>query len=46
MQPKANQSQTAWATAHAKWIGFNMGNGRLDVYGTLSTFNPVQGLLQ
>jgi subtilisin family serine protease len=46
MQPKANQSQTAWATAHAKWIGFNMGNGRLDVYSTLSTFNLVQGLLQ
>jgi subtilisin family serine protease len=46
MQPKANQSQAASATAHAKWIGFNMGNGRLDVYGTLSTFNPVQGLLQ
>jgi subtilisin family serine protease len=45
MQPNANPSQAAWATAHAKWVGFNMGNGRLDVYGTLSAFNPVQGLL-
>jgi len=24
----------------------NMGNGRLDVYGSLSAFNPLQGLLQ
>lgn len=45
-QPKASPSQAAYAAAHAKWIGFNMGNGRLDVYGTLSTFNPVLGLLQ
>jgi subtilisin family serine protease len=46
MQHKANQSQAAFAVAHAKWIGLNMGNGRLDVYGTLSTFNPILGLLQ
>ncbi|MGA7916396.1 MAG: S8 family serine peptidase [Candidatus Acidiferrales bacterium] len=45
-QPKASPSQAASAAAHAKWIGANMGNGRLDVYGTLSTFNPIQGLLQ
>ncbi|MGA7854731.1 MAG: S8 family serine peptidase [Candidatus Acidiferrales bacterium] len=46
MQPKVTPSQAAYAAAHAKWIGLNMGNGRLDVYGTLSTFNPILGLLQ
>lgn len=46
MQPSVTPSQAAYAAAHAKWIGLNMGNGRLDVYGTLSTFNPILGLLQ
>jgi subtilisin family serine protease len=46
LQPHGGPSQAAWAIAHAKWIGLNMGNGRLDVYGTLSSLNPVQGLLQ
>ena len=46
MQPSFNENQAAWSAAHAKWIGLNMGNGRLDVYGTLSSLNPVQGLLQ
>src|SRR5277367_2348188 len=46
MQPSFNANQTAWTVAHAKWIGLNMGNGRLDVYGTLSSLNPLQGLLQ
>jgi subtilisin family serine protease len=46
MQPKFGENQAAWAISHAKWIGVNMGNGRLDVYGTLSSLNPVQGLLQ
>jgi subtilisin family serine protease len=46
MQPSFNENQAAWTAAHAKWIGLNMGNGRLDVYGTLSSLNPVQGLLQ
>lgn len=46
MQPKVTPSQAAYAAANAKWIGLNMGNGRLDVYGTLSTFNPILGLLQ
>ena len=46
MQPTFNENQAAWTMAHAKWIGFNMGNGRLDVYGALSSLNPIQGLLQ
>src|SRR5579863_1684364 len=46
MQPSFNETQAAWTAAHAKWIGLNMGNGRLDVYGTLSSLNPIQGLLQ
>jgi subtilisin family serine protease len=41
-----SENQASWATAHAKWIGVNMGNGRLDVYGSLSAFNPIVGLLQ
>jgi hypothetical protein len=45
MQPKDNQSQVAWAVSHAKWIGWNMGNGRLDVYLSLWSLNPIQGLL-
>jgi subtilisin family serine protease len=46
MQPKFGENQAAWAISHAKWIGLNMGNGRLDVYGALSSLHPIQGLLQ
>jgi subtilisin family serine protease len=46
MQSTASENQASWAIAHAKWIGLNMGNGRLDVYGSLSAFNPILGLLQ
>ena len=46
MQSTSSENQAAWAIAHAKWIGVNMGNGRLDVYGSLSAYNPIQGLLQ
>jgi subtilisin family serine protease len=46
MQSGTSENQASWAVAHAKWIGVNMGNGRLDVYGSLSAFNPLQGLLQ
>ena len=46
MQSGASENQASWAVAHAKWIGVSMGNGRLDVYGSLSAFNPLQGLLQ
>ena len=46
MQPSSGENQAAWAIAHAKWVGLNMGNGRLDVYGSLSALNPLQGLLQ
>jgi subtilisin family serine protease len=45
MQPKDNQTQVAWALSHAKWIGWNMGNGRLDIYMSLWSLNPIQGLL-
>jgi subtilisin family serine protease len=46
MKSTSNKNVAAFSVGHAKWIGVNMGNGRLDVYGTLSTLNPVQGLLQ
>jgi subtilisin family serine protease len=46
MQSSSSENQAAWALAHAKWIGLSMGNGRLDVYGSLSAVNPIQGLLQ
>jgi subtilisin family serine protease len=46
MKSTSNENVAAFSVGHAKWIGVNMGNGRLDVYGTLSTLNPVQGLLQ
>jgi len=36
LTPNMNQSKAALAIAHAKWIGPNMGNGRLDVFSTLS----------
>jgi subtilisin family serine protease len=45
LQPQENQTQAAWAVSHAKWISFNMGNGRLDVYLSLLSSNPIQGLL-
>jgi subtilisin family serine protease len=37
LEPNANQSQAAAAIAHAHWIGYNMGHGRLDVFQTLSS---------
>jgi subtilisin family serine protease len=46
LQSAFNVNQVAWMIAHAKWVGLNMGNGRLDVYGTLSVLNPIRGLLQ
>jgi hypothetical protein len=46
MQSTTSENQAAWAIGHAKWIGLNMGNGRLDVYGSLAAFNPILGLLQ
>ncbi|HXO06024.1 MAG TPA: S8 family serine peptidase [Candidatus Sulfotelmatobacter sp.] len=45
MQPAFGENQVAWSIAHAKWIGLNMGNGRLDVYGALSSLKPIQSLL-
>jgi Subtilase family len=40
--PVNNQTVSEWAIGHAKWIGQNMGEGRLDLYLTLSSINPVQ----
>src|SRR6185437_5040112 len=37
LKPNANESKAASAIAHAHWIGYNMGNGRLDVYAALSS---------
>lgn len=45
MVPDDNQSVAAWTIGHAKWIGPDMGSGRLDVYSALSALNPVEGLL-
>jgi len=46
MQSQDSQNQAAWAISHAQFVGFNMGNGRLNVDWTLSSLNPLQGLLQ
>jgi subtilisin family serine protease len=46
MQSHDTQSQAAWAIAHAQFVGLNMGNGRLNVDWTLSSLNPLEGLLQ
>ena len=45
MQSQDTQSQASWAIAHAQFVGFNLGNGRLNVNWTLSALNPLQGLL-
>jgi len=45
MQPSASQNQAAWAIAHAQFVGFSMGNGRLNVNWALTALNPLQGLL-
>ena len=45
MVPVSNQNIAAWAIGHAKWIGPDMGEGRLDIYESLSAINPVAGLL-
>ncbi len=46
MQPQDTQNQVSWDIAHAQFVGFNMGNGRLNVNWTLSALNPLQGLFQ
>jgi subtilisin family serine protease len=45
LQPGDNQNVAAWATSHAKFIGPNMGYGRMDANWTLSALSPLQGLL-
>ncbi|HKS82832.1 MAG TPA: S8 family serine peptidase [Candidatus Acidoferrales bacterium] len=46
MQPNDNPSTIAWGVSHAKWVGWNMGYGRLDIYNSLFYLNPLQSLLQ
>ncbi len=43
-QPQVNPAQAAWAVSNAKWVGPNMGYGRINVYNTLLSLNPLQGL--
>jgi subtilisin family serine protease len=45
LQSNSSQNQAAWATAHAKYVGLNMGYGRLNTAWTLAAVNPVQSLL-
>lgn len=45
MQPNDNAAAIGWGLSHAKWVGSNMGNGRLDVYDSLFFLNPLKGLL-
>jgi subtilisin family serine protease len=45
-QPKANQNTASLALTNSKFVGVNMGYGRLDVYGALSAVSPLRGLLQ
>ncbi len=45
LQSNSSQNQAAWAIAHAKFVGMNMGYGRLNTLWTLTAVNPVQGFL-
>jgi len=45
VQGNVNPTQASWAISNAKWVGANMGYGRIDVYNTLSSLNPLQGLI-
>lgn len=45
MQPRDTPSVAAWGISHAKYVGPNMGDGRLDVYDSLFFLNPLAGLL-
>jgi len=45
MQPRDTTPVIAWGISHAKYVGPNMGYGRLDVYDSLFYLNPLQGLL-
>ncbi|MGA8552785.1 MAG: S8 family serine peptidase [Candidatus Acidiferrales bacterium] len=40
-----NPAQVAGAVSHAKWIGANMGYGRIDVYNTLWSLDLLQGVV-
>jgi subtilisin family serine protease len=44
IQPQDTQNQVSWGIAHAQFVGFDMGYGRLNVNWTLSALNPLQGL--
>lgn len=45
VQPQDSQNQAAWAVSHAKFVELDMGYGRLNANWTLTSLNPLQGLL-
>jgi subtilisin family serine protease len=45
MHPGISPSAASWGLSHGKYVGPNMGYGRLDVYDSLFFLNPIQGLL-
>ena len=45
MQPSDTPPVAAWGISHAKYVGPNLGYGRLDVYDSLFYLNPLKGLL-
>ena len=44
LQSSYSQNQAAYAFSHAKFVGLNMGYGRLNAAWALSSLAPVQGL--
>lgn len=44
LQSTYSQNQAAYAFAHSKFVGFNMGYGRLNAVWALSSVAPLQGL--
>jgi len=45
MQPHDTPAVAAYGISHGKYVGPNMGYGRLDIYDSLFFLNPLQGLL-
>ncbi len=45
MQPNDSPSEAEYGISHGKYVGPNMGHGRLDIYDSLFFLNPLQGLL-
>lgn len=45
LQSNDSQNQAAYAVTHAKFVGLNMGYGRLNANWALTSLSPLQGLL-